>query len=245
MRMRPPAPGRKPIFENARKVAHRFHEGAICRWRATGDLGVIAAMARFADKVALVLHPGTPIADAVAAQLRQDGATLVPVAAGFDVASPSAWEQLLGEMTRLDILATIAVAAYPSPQSIAATSLADFRAVVRPNLEGAFLATRYALLKMRAFGNGGVMVNVASAYATVGAADQAAMSASANGIRMMTKSAALACAEANDGIRVNGVAAGPQATPEHIAKAVTFLASDASSYVSGFTLPVDRGFLAK
>ena len=139
---------------------------------------------------------------------------------------------------------TVAAAVYPSPQSIAATSLADFRAVTRPNLEGAFLATRYALLKMRSLGNGGVMVNVASAYATVGAADQAAMSASANGIRIMTKAAALSCAEAKDGIRVNGVAAGPRATPENVAAAVAFLASDAASYVSGYTLPVDRGFLA-
>ncbi len=202
-------------------------------------------MARFANKVALVLHPGTPVADAVAAQLRQGGATLVSVASNFDVTSAPAWERLLGEVERLDILVTIAVGAYPTPQGIAATSLADFRAVVRPNLEGAFLATRYGLLKMRTLGNGGVMINVASAYATVGAADQAAMSASANGIRMMTKSAALSCAEANDRIRVNGVAAGPNATPEHVAAAVTFLASDAASYVSGYTLPVDRGFLAK
>ena len=162
----------------------------------------------------------------------------------FDVANAASWDQLLSGLKRLDILVTIAVAAYPSPLSIAATSLADFRAVVRPNLEGAFLATRYGLLKMRAFGNGGVMINVASAYATVGAADQAALSASANGIRMMTKSAALSCAEAHDGIRVNGVAAGARATPEHVAAAVAFLASDASSYVSGYTLPVDRGFLA-
>ena len=144
--------------------------------------------------------------------------------------------------------------------SIAETSLAQFREVVRPNLEGAFLATRHGLMRMRALGNGGAVIHIGSIFATVGLANQAALSASANGIRMMVKAAALSCAEAKDGIRVNGVQVGAIAdTPESmaapaplarhgrpadVAAAVAYLASDAAAYVTGTVLPVDGGLLA-
>jgi NAD(P)-dependent dehydrogenase (short-subunit alcohol dehydrogenase family) len=70
----------------------------------------------------------------------------------------------------------------------------------------------------------------------------------------------LSCAEAKDGIRVNGVQVGPVAdtpeglaaptplarrgTPADVAGAVAYLASDAASYITGYVLPVDGGLLA-
>jgi NAD(P)-dependent dehydrogenase (short-subunit alcohol dehydrogenase family) len=116
---------------------------------------------------------------------------------------------------------------------------------------------------MREFGNGGAIVNVAPATATVGVAGQAAFCASANGVRMMTRGAALSCCEAKDRIRVNCVQAGQiEGTPDgevmasssvplgrpgtvqDIAEAVAFLASDEAYYITGYVLPVDGGMLA-
>jgi NAD(P)-dependent dehydrogenase (short-subunit alcohol dehydrogenase family) len=221
-------------------------------------------MSRFAGKVALIANPATAIGAAVATRLRGEGATLVAVAADFDVGAATAWERLLADVARLhgrlDVLVTYAGAAYAERAGIAATRLEDFRAVVRTNLEAAFLATRYGLPRMRAFGNGGAVIHIASAFATVGLAGQAALSASGNGVRMLTRAAALSCTEAKDGIRVNAVQVGPMAeTPEglaataplarrggpaDVAAAVAFLASDAASYVTGTILPVDGGLLA-
>jgi NAD(P)-dependent dehydrogenase (short-subunit alcohol dehydrogenase family) len=213
-------------------------------------------MSRFAGKVALIANPATAIGAAVATRLRGEGATLVAVAADFDVGAATAWERLLADVARLhgrlDVLVTYAGAAYAERAGIAATRLEDFRAVVRTNLEAAFLATRYGLPRMRAFGNGGAVIH--------GLAGQAALSASGNGVRMLTRAAALSCTEAKDGIRVNAVQVGPMAeTPEglaataplarrggpaDVAAAVAFLASDAASYVTGTILPVDGGLLA-
>jgi NAD(P)-dependent dehydrogenase (short-subunit alcohol dehydrogenase family) len=218
-------------------------------------------MSRFAGKVALVAGAETAIGAAVAAAFRAEGATVIAPRSDLDLTTVTAWEQLLAEVAthgRLDVLITYAAAAYPQPMAIADTSLAAFRAVVRPNIAGAFLAMRYGLLQMRAYGQGGAVITIAPAAATIGMAQQGAANASANAIRMMTKSAALACAEAKDGIRVNGllvgalpgaVSAGPVPLPhtgraEDAAAAALFLASDDASYITGYLLPVDGGLLA-
>jgi NAD(P)-dependent dehydrogenase (short-subunit alcohol dehydrogenase family) len=221
-------------------------------------------MHRFDGKVALVTSLGTPVGAAVAGRLRDAGATIAAVNPDFDVASEPHWQRLFDDIVgahgRLDILVTYGAASYARPMSIADTPLAQFREVMRPNLEGAFLATRHGLLKIRSLRNGGTVIHIASVFATIGLAQQAALSASANGIRMMVKSAALSCAEAKDGIRVNGVQVGPTAetpeglaghaplasrgTPADVAAAVAYLASDAASYITGYVLPVDGGLLA-
>lgn len=222
-------------------------------------------MSKFDGRVALVTNATGATGTAICAQLEAEGATVI--CADFDVASVEGWETGLSDITkahgRLDLIVTVSDAKYDTPKPIAETSLEEFRAVNRDNIEVAFLATRYGVVKMREFENGGAIVHVAPATATVGVAGQAAFCASANGIRMMTRGAALSCCEAKDKIRINCVQAGRiEGTPDgdvmanvpvplgragtvqDIAEAVTFLLSDEAYYITGYVLPVDGGLLA-
>lgn len=222
-------------------------------------------MARFDGRIALVTQADGATGKAICALLEKDGATVVK--ADFDLASVEGWESGLNAIAnnhgRLDIIVTISEAKYDQPTLIADTTLEQFRAVNRDNIEAAFLATRYGVVKMREFGNGGNIINVAPATATVGVSGQAAFCASANGIRMMTRASALSCCEAKDRIRINCVQAGNIAgTPDgdvmadaavplgragsvdDVAEAVAFLASDEAYYITGYVLPVDGGMLA-
>jgi len=222
-------------------------------------------MTNFEGRVALVTNSEGAIGVALCKRLLSEGATVLKP--DFDITSELGWEnglsELLDKQGRLDIIATIADAKYATPKSIVDTTIEEFRAVNRDNIEVTFLATRYGVLKMREFGNAGSIVHIAPATATVGVEGQAAFCASSNGIRMMTRGAALSCCEAKDKIRINCVQAGQientsqdevlananiplghKGKAEDISNAAIFLLSDEAYYITGYALPVDGGFLA-
>ena len=147
---------------------------------------------------------------------------------------------------------------------LANTSRADWDRVLAVNLTGPFLGIKAAAPLMREAG-GGAIVNIGST-AGINGHFAAAYSASKWGLRGLTKAAAMEYADWK--IRVNAVhpsivptpmvagadtfveamehvtALGRSATPEDVAHAVMFLASDEASYLTGLDLPVDGGFTA-
>ena len=147
--------------------------------------------------------------------------------------------------------------------------LATWEQILAVNLTGTFIMSKAALPHLLE-ADGGNIVNVASTSGLMGAAYSAAYCASKGGVVMFTK--ALAVEYADRGVRVNAVAPGgvdtplissfqlPEGgdrkhiyritsrmgfcTPDQVAAAIAFLASDESAYTTGSVLAVDGGITA-
>jgi meso-butanediol dehydrogenase/(S,S)-butanediol dehydrogenase/diacetyl reductase len=157
------------------------------------------------------------------------------------------------------------------------TSEADWFALINLNLTGVWRMSRLVLPHMRAQG-GGVIVNNASDWGVVGAADALAYAVSKAAVVQMTRCMALD--HATENIRVNAVCPGDTfvdrwiekgyfvasdpitleqakadaaselpmkrfGLPEEIARAVLFLASDDSAFMTGQALVIDGGNTAR
>jgi NAD(P)-dependent dehydrogenase (short-subunit alcohol dehydrogenase family) len=140
--------------------------------------------------------------------------------------------------------------------------------VLAVNLKGTFLVAQEAARRM-ARRRRGVIITLSSVNAEVVRPESAAYGASKGGVRQLTK--AMGIALAPHGIRVNAIGPGTVVTgltrhllrkkawrdavymrtpmqrvadPREIAEVAVFLASDASSYMTGSTVYVDGGRLA-
>jgi NAD(P)-dependent dehydrogenase (short-subunit alcohol dehydrogenase family) len=145
----------------------------------------------------------------------------------------------------------------------------DWDEVLRINLRGVFLGTKYGARAIRDSGNGGAIVNIGSTAAIRVHALAAAYSPSKAGVISLTQVAAVDLREY--GIRANAVCPGMIDTPllrarvpdlgvdderitklqgrigqpADIAAIVAFLASDEASLISGQTVTVDAGRTVK
>ncbi len=192
----------------------------------------------------------------------------------LDVTDASAWarltDALLNGTGRPDVL--VNNAGVVDPCSIGSMTYARFRHTVDVNLGGTFLGMKtFVDLHMSLpDARPGSIVNIASARGLVGAANASSYCASKFGVRGLTKAGAIELGPL--GIRVNSVCPGPIETPMSrdnpdfadmdwdsyvarlplgamgqpvdVGQAVAWLASDASSFVTGIDLPVDGGLTA-
>ena len=205
---------------------------------------------------------GQALAQALVAQGHQ--ASFVHCDVGIKADVDALVRQVLDRHGRVDVLVSNAGIFKSSP--FLEVSEHDFDEVLRVNLKGAFLMGQAAARAMKATG-GGAVVHMSSVNGVMAIPEIASYNVSKGGLNQLTRAMALALAD--DGIRVNAVAPGTIATelarqavltsdaarskilsrtpmkrlgePEEVARAVAFLASDASSYITGEILTIDGG----
>ena len=229
---------------------------------------------RLDGKVAIVTGGERGIGAATGRLFGEHGAKVVSldVSTGCDVtderAVSDAFAQAAREHGGIDILVNNAGRAYR--KSATELSREEWDAVVQLNLTAVFLCSRIAMPYLKRRG-GGAIVNLASIMGFSGGIfPNASYQATKGAVVNLTR--ALALEWASDNIRVNAVAptfvrtefttpifSNPELTarvmqhtplgrlpePEEIAAAILYLCSAAARCITGITLPVDSGFLAR
>ncbi len=200
---------------------------------------------------------------------RLAGANCIAIAC--DVSSESetkrAVEQAAQTFGALHVLVNGAAMTDPSA-TVLELDLAAWNRVFSVNVGGAFLMSRWAIPHMAAAG-GGSIIHIASQLGTVGTPGRVAYCSTKGALITMAK--AMAADHAAQRIRVNTLSPGAVETdrmlrfgsmekareilgpkhllkrlgqPDEIAAAALFLASDASSFMTGSDLRVDGGYNA-
>jgi NAD(P)-dependent dehydrogenase (short-subunit alcohol dehydrogenase family) len=193
-----------------------------------------------------------------------------------DVSLEADWQRVLEHIRaaegRLDVL--VNNAGIGITNTIESCSVEDFDRAINVNLKSVFLGCKHALALMKE--KGGSIINVSSITAICGEPVALAYGASKGGVRFLSKSVALHCAEKGYPIRVNSLHPGyidtpllagnqpsgltdaevmaarvriageipfkRRGSPDEVAGAVLYLASDDSAYVTGTELVVDGGY---
>jgi glucose 1-dehydrogenase len=170
---------------------------------------------------------------------------------------------VVGRFGRIDVL--VNNAGIQTERPFLELTADEWQRVLDVNLKGAFLCSRFSAREMIK-GGGGKIINISSIHQAVPRLNRAHYDASKAGLWMLTREMALELAKYN--INVNCVAPGAIATPmnrdlldspekmarvvamiprgrigtpEDVARAVLFLASEDADYVTGSVIYVDGG----
>jgi 2-dehydro-3-deoxy-D-gluconate 5-dehydrogenase len=236
--------------------------------RGLGEAMALALAEAGADIVAVDVEPLDAVGEAVA----ERGVRCVTGEVDLRALTPEAAADLLAWARRElgDVSVLVNNAGKISRAPAAETSAEDWHEVIALNLTAPFFLAQAFAAPLLQDGGRGSIVNVVSMNSFHGGMEVPAYTASKHGLLGITR--ALANEWTGRGIRVNGIAPGWMATeltaalredperdrallarlpigqwgePADLAGAVVYLASDASSYVSGSFIAVDGGYLAR
>jgi NAD(P)-dependent dehydrogenase (short-subunit alcohol dehydrogenase family) len=234
---------------------------------AAGAIGRTIATHLAGQGATLVLTDRAAAAGKAAAGTIGDAAVFLE----HEVTQEAGWRSVMAAVVerfgRLDVLVNNAgVTGAEAKQDIENVTLEAWRAVQTVNVEGVVLGCKWAVRTMKERG-GGVIVNISSLAALTGTPTLPAYGASKAAVRQITQSVALHCARAGYDIRCNSVhpgfiatemveaafsdeqreqmrqsiPTGDFGTPDDVARAILFLASDDARYMTGSRLIIDGG----
>jgi NAD(P)-dependent dehydrogenase (short-subunit alcohol dehydrogenase family) len=228
-------------------------------------LAAAAALAQAGAAVTLAARSGAEVEDAAAA-IRAEGGSAEAVA--LDVTDLAATRAALAARPSFDVLVNNAGSARHA--HFLEVTEADYDAIMDLNLRAAFFVMQAVARGMKEAGRGGSIINLSSQMGHVGGPRRSVYCATKFAIEGMTKAASLDLAP--HGIRVNTLCPTFIETPmtrpgladpanrawvlskiklgrvgqvEDLMGAVAYLASDASSLVTGTSLLVDGGWTAE
>jgi 3(or 17)beta-hydroxysteroid dehydrogenase len=125
----------------------------------------------------------------------------------LDVTREEDWssvvDAVLTRFGRLDVV--VNNAGMGIAKDVETISLEEWRLVHAVNLDGTFLGCKHAIRAMRQCGAKGSIINMSSVAGLVGAATLPAYCSAKSGVRLLTKSVALHCAQKGYGIRCNSI----------------------------------------
>lgn len=232
-----------------------------------------ATVARLAEEGAIVWATDRDWngVEEAAKAIRAQGGNITTAA--LDVTNEADWDRVIAAIDdhhgRLDILVNNAGIAVL--RTLDQCTPADWARQIEVNLTSVYHGTRRAVAAMRARGQGGAIVNLASVAGDVGVPGCSAYAASKSGIAAFSRTVAMETAR--EGIRVNCVHPGSILTnmqkvaladnpeqydilaaaipmgrmgePVDIANMILFLASDEARYITGAGFTVDGGLTAQ
>jgi NAD(P)-dependent dehydrogenase (short-subunit alcohol dehydrogenase family) len=229
---------------------------------------------RLVDKHIVVTGAASGLGEAIAQACLREGAAVTGIDRApsklaqhriADVGDEDQVKAALAGLGRIDGVVNSAGVARRAP--VDQTAMEDFDLVMRVNLRGTFLVSKYAVPLLKP--HGGSILHLASGVGIMGIRNRSAYSASKGAVVALTRNMALDYA--GDRIRVNCLCPGfvktplldallkdPERTarlsalhplgglgePEDIANAALFLLSDEARWITGQAIAVDGGLSA-